>query len=118
MSIDFLHKEYFPDDTNVRAVAPQNRGEWLPLLHELGRNNITALLLEGGGELAAKALQCRIVDEVEFHIAPKILCGRNSRSVVGGSDPLKLAEAFALEKLQVKRAGCDLIINGRLKQED
>ena len=118
MSSDFLHKEYFPGDTNVRAVAPQNRGEWLDLLHELGRNNVTALLLEGGGELAAKALQCKIVDEVEFHIAPKILCGRNSRSVVGGSDPFKLAEAFALEKLQVKRAGCDLIINGRLKQED
>lgn len=111
-------QEYFPGDKNVRAVAPQTQTEWLELLAELGKNNITALLLEGGGELAGKALQAKIVDEVEFHVAPKILCGRNSRSVVAGENPLHLAEALNLERLQVKRAGCDLIISGKVKVEE
>ena len=97
-------QEYFPGDNNVRPVAPQNQAEWLELLTELGSNNVTALLLEGGGELAGRALQAKIVDEVEFHVAPKILCGRNSRSVVAGENPLKLAEALNLENMQIKRA--------------
>ena len=118
MSSELLHKEYFPDDASVQAVAPQSRTGWLELLTELGKNNITALLLEGGGELAGKALQAKIVDEVEFHIAPKILCGSSSRSVVGGANPQKLAEAMNLDSLQVKRAGCDLIISGKVKVED
>ena len=110
-------------DEIVKMAVPlffmvQNRAEWLELLTELGKNNITALLLEGGGELAGKALQAKIVDEVEFHIAPKLLCGRASRSVVGGENPQKLAEAMDLDDLQVKRVGCDLIISGKVKFED
>ena len=118
MSEDLLRCEYFPHDESVKAVAPQNRSEWLELLSDLGQNNITALLLEGGGELAGQALQAKIVDEVEFHIAPKLLTGRNSRTVVGGADPVRLADALNLDKLQVKRAGCDLIISGKVKFED
>lgn len=118
MSDALLRSEYFPDDPAVRAVAPANRAEWLELLTSLSENNVTALLLEGGGELSGNALQCGIVDEVEFHVAPKLLTGRNSRSVVAGADPVKLAEAINLEKLQVKRAGCDLIISGKVKFED
>ena len=117
MSEELLCQEYFPGET-VRAVAPRNRAEWLELLTELGKNDVTALLLEGGGELAAAALKNGIVDEVEFHVAPKLLTGRCSRSVVGGADPLKLAEAINLDQLQVRRAGCDLIINGKVKSED
>ena len=117
MSNDEL-QSYFPEDKNVIAAAPQNQTEWLEFLTRLGADNITALLLEGGGELAGRALQAKIVDEVEFHVAPKILCGRNSRCVVGGENPLHLAEAMNLEHLQVKRAGCDLIISGKVKVED
>ena len=117
LQIFLLRQEYFPGET-VRAVAPRNRAEWLELLTELGKNDVTALLLEGGGELAAAALKNGIVDEVEFHVAPKLLTGRCSRSVVGGADPLKLAEAINLDQLQVRRAGCDLIINGKVKSED
>ncbi len=119
MSSELLHKEFFPDDPSVRAVAPQNRSEWNSLLLELGARDIGALLIEGGGNLAGAVLQNGVADEVEFHIAPKLLTGKNSRPVVGGSyDPEKLAEALQLEKLKVKRAGCDIIINGKIKKQD
>lgn len=106
--------EYFPGDEQVFCVAPQTAGEWQELLLDMGRKNITSLLLEGGGELAAAAIQNHIVDEVEFHIAPKLLTGRNSRGVTAGADPELLAEAFELDKLQIKRAGSDLIVSGKL----
>ena len=110
--------KFFPGDDTVRAVTLTTPTEWQQLLQELGQQDMTALLLEGGGELAAAALKAQIVDEVEFHIAPKILTGRNSRSVVAGSDPLLLAEALQLGKLTVKRAGVDLLISGKVKYEE
>ncbi|MBE6379944.1 MAG: bifunctional diaminohydroxyphosphoribosylaminopyrimidine deaminase/5-amino-6-(5-phosphoribosylamino)uracil reductase RibD [Lentisphaerae bacterium] len=108
-----LMQEYFPAGESIRCVAPQTPDDWESLLRDMAADNITALLLEGGGELAAAAIQNKIVDEVEFHIAPKLLTGRNSRSVVGGVGPDKLADAFELEKLDVKRAGNDLIVSGK-----
>ena len=118
MSSEQLHREFFPDDPSVRAAAPQDRAQWLELLNDLGSRNVMALLLEGGGELAAAALQSGIVDEVEFHIAPKLLTGRNSRPVVGGRDPMQLSEALLLDKFHIRRAGNDLIVSGKLKVEE
>ena len=114
MSQERLHKDFFPEDAQVRPVAPQTAAEWDELLRGLAAEGITALLLEGGGELAGTALQAGVVDEVEFHIAPKILTGRSSRPAVGGNDPAKLAEALNLDKLRVCRYGCDLVVSGKL----
>lgn len=109
---------YFPDDPQVKAVAPANRAEWDEFLQHLADENVMALLLEGGGSLAGAALQNGIVDEVEFHIAPKLLTGANSRPAVGGADPLKLAEALDLDKFTVRRAGRDVILSGKVKYKD
>jgi riboflavin biosynthesis pyrimidine reductase len=111
-------QSYFPDDSQVKAVAPANRIEWDNFLQQLANENVMALLLEGGGSLAAAALQNRIADEVEFHIAPKLLTGANSRPVVAGCDPVKLAEALDLDKFTVRRAGRDVILSGKVKYKD
>ncbi len=66
-------------------ASPETPAEWRQFLADLGGQEITALLLEGGGELAAAALRAGIVDKVAFFIAPKILGGRGGpRSVVLG----------------------------------
>ena len=76
---------------------------------------MTALLLEGGGELAASALRAGIVNKVAFFVAPKILCGRGSRPVVGGDNPLALAEAKELINMRSRSVGDDLLITGYCK---
>ena len=73
------------------------------------------LLIEGGGDLAGRALQAGAVDEVVFYVAPKLLCGRGSRPVTGGRDPAKLNEALELESMRTKRVGNDLEISGWIK---
>ena len=73
-------------------------------------------MLEGGGELAASALFNRVVDEVEFHIAPKILGGRNSIPVVGGANPDSLSEALQLEKIETLKLGNDLAFHALVKK--
>ena len=93
----------------VRLDSPD---EWNAFLSRLGSENVTALLIEGGGELAASALRAGVVDKAEFHIAPKILGGRESRPSVGGADPDSLREAVELKDMRVRRAGADLIVTG------
>ena len=94
------------------TVKPTTTPEWVELLADLGRRDVTALLLEGGGELAASALAARVVNQVAFFVAPKILGGRGSRPVVGGSERMSLDEAWQLSRLRVERVGDDLLLQG------
>ncbi len=95
-----------------RLVKPTTITSWMDLLCSLGQENVTALLLEGGGELAANALQCGIVNKLVFFVAPKILCGRNSRPVVGGPSPLSLDNAISVSNLTATRVGDDWMMTG------
>ncbi len=101
-----------PEPEIIRASTPE---EWREVMRKLGGENVTAILVEGGGELAASLLAAGVVDKVEFHIAPKILGGRDSRPVVGGENPLSLAEAVNLTGVKTKRIGDDIVVSGYTK---
>jgi len=94
------------------VIAPQTPEEWHIEMSRLGSEGVTALLIEGGGELAGTVLQAGIVDKVEFFIAPKILGGRDSRCVVGGENPLSLSEAMNLDRVEIETIGNDLRVSG------
>lgn len=113
----FSEKELFeimPSGRKPELARPSSESAWNELLLRLGSENVTALLIEGGGELAASALSAGVVDKVEFHIAPKILGGRNSRAVVGGADPGALAKALELKEVSVEKLGADISVTGYL----
>ncbi|MDT8391484.1 MAG: bifunctional diaminohydroxyphosphoribosylaminopyrimidine deaminase/5-amino-6-(5-phosphoribosylamino)uracil reductase RibD [Lentisphaeria bacterium] len=98
----------------VGLCAAQSREDWLAWLTTLGAANVTAVLVEGGGELAANLLAAQVVSRVTFFIAPKILGGQDSRPVVGGANPLSLAEARPLANVDIQQVGADIMITGRL----
>ena len=75
------------------------------------------MLIEGGGELAAAALEAGVVDFAEFHIAPKLLGGRDSRPVLGGENPDSMAFARRLHRVKVNRYGEDFAISGYLEED-
>ena len=95
-------------------LAPADSDAWRAELTRLGGEQVTALLVEGGGELAGTLLAAGVVDKVEFHVAPKLLGGTHSRPVVGGPDPLKLAEALPLSRVTVEPLDDDFIFTGYL----
>ena len=92
------------------SVTLDSVEDWSFFLDRLGRENVTMLLIEGGGELAASAIRAQAVDKIEFHVAPKLLGGRGSRPVLGGPDPASLSEAVRLDRMRVTPMGCDLRI--------
>ncbi|MCQ2379477.1 MAG: bifunctional diaminohydroxyphosphoribosylaminopyrimidine deaminase/5-amino-6-(5-phosphoribosylamino)uracil reductase RibD [Victivallaceae bacterium] len=108
--------DIFPDG-NAEIVHADGPDEWENLLDVLGRRGITALLIEGGGELAASALRAEVVDYVEFHVAPKILGGRGSRPAVGGPDPEVIGDAVKLSDMRVEIVGDDIVISGTPREE-
>jgi diaminohydroxyphosphoribosylaminopyrimidine deaminase/5-amino-6-(5-phosphoribosylamino)uracil reductase len=107
--------EYFPDG-NVERVEPETKEEWHSLLVRLGARGVTCLLIEGGGELAAAAVDAGAVDMVEFHIAPKLLGGRGSRPVLGGNNPDSMEFARKLHNVKVTHYGEDIAISGYLEE--
>ena len=107
--------ECYPDG-NFELVELRSSDDWEALLAELGSRGMISLLIEGGGELAASAIAAKAVDYAEFHIAPKLLGGRNSRPALGGDDPETLADAKMLHRVKCEACGSDFIISGYLKE--
>ena len=89
----------------VITVQADTKVAWDAFLSEWGAKDITMLLLEGGGELAANALSCGIVNQIQFFIAPKIIGGRDSVPVVGGAAPATLADALRLRDIRIETVG-------------
>jgi diaminohydroxyphosphoribosylaminopyrimidine deaminase/5-amino-6-(5-phosphoribosylamino)uracil reductase len=80
------------------------------LLGKLGAENVTSLLVEGGGEVNASFLLGGLTHRIAFFYAPKILGGRDSRKAVAGDGAKSLANALQLQDVEWKRLGPDLLL--------
>jgi len=81
------------------------------LLHELHRRGHVVALLEGGPRLAGSFLREGLVDEFVAYLAPTVL--GSGRAAVDGTGVATLADALALDILDVRRVGPDVRISGR-----
>jgi diaminohydroxyphosphoribosylaminopyrimidine deaminase/5-amino-6-(5-phosphoribosylamino)uracil reductase len=99
----------------IEAPVLRNGGlnlRWL--LKLLGKENVTSLLVEGGGEANASFLLAGLAHRVAFFYAPKILGGRDSRTAVGGVGVKSLEAAPKLEQTEWRKIGPDLLLLARV----
>lgn len=96
--------------------APARAGRiYLPwLLRRLGAEEVTSLLVEGGGEVNASFLLGGLTHRVVFFYAPKILGGRKAIKGVAGEGFPSVARALKLRELEWSRFGDDLMLTARL----
>jgi diaminohydroxyphosphoribosylaminopyrimidine deaminase / 5-amino-6-(5-phosphoribosylamino)uracil reductase len=102
-------------DLGVRIVQIPVDGAQLKLpsvLHELGQQSLTSVLIEGGAEVAASFIEARLVDKLTFFMAPKIIGGRDAKSVIAGDGIEHLSDALNLRDLKLTPRGTDLEITG------
>jgi diaminohydroxyphosphoribosylaminopyrimidine deaminase/5-amino-6-(5-phosphoribosylamino)uracil reductase len=86
------------------------RGESLrAVLRDLGRRQVTSVLIEGGGTVLGEAFDRRLVDEVHFYLAP-LLCG--GPNVIGGRGAAATVESLSLNEVRYERLGNDVVIRG------
>ncbi|MEM3402876.1 MAG: 2,5-diamino-6-(ribosylamino)-4(3H)-pyrimidinone 5'-phosphate reductase [Candidatus Hadarchaeales archaeon] len=91
-------------------VIGKNEVDLGKLLETLKRKGVKKLLLEGGSTLNWNMLANGLVDEIIISIAPVIVGGEKSKSLVGGAGFERVAEGIRLRLRKVERVGRDLTL--------
>ena len=84
------------------------------LLKKLGAENVTSLLVEGGGEVNAAFLVGGFAQRLAFFYAPKILGGRDARKGVAGDGVKNLSDVIRLRDVSWRKLGEDLLLTARV----
>jgi len=96
----------------LRAPTRGGRVDLRWLMRRLGREEVTSLLVEGGGEVNAAFLAAGLARRVAFFYAPKVLGGRAARKAVAGEHsfhpPIRLTE------ITWRRLGPDLFMTATI----
>lgn len=80
------------------------------VLEDLGRKEVTSVLIEGGGDLLGQAFAARLVDKVQFYVAPLFTGG--PVPAVGGRGAASTSEGAHLKEVRYERIGSDLCVSG------
>jgi diaminohydroxyphosphoribosylaminopyrimidine deaminase / 5-amino-6-(5-phosphoribosylamino)uracil reductase len=85
-------------------------------LAELGRLEITSVLLEGGPTLAGSFLDAGEIDELRLFIAPVVIGGEGARPLASGRGVAAIAGAQRALATEWERVGDDLLVRARLQE--
>ncbi len=94
----------FTDEHRDRTLVFRGR-PLKSVLRDLGKRGCTSVMIEGGGELLGAAFDAKLVDRVQFYLAP-MLCG--GPTVIGGLGAGSTRAAPALENIAFRKIGPDL----------
>lgn len=97
-------------------IIPQKHGmvSLKAVLNKLGKAGMSTVLLEGGSTLNATALHEGLANQVRLYVAPKLLGGQNAKSLIGGSSPNSIDQAWNLVNPELKKIGQDWLVLGSL----
>jgi diaminohydroxyphosphoribosylaminopyrimidine deaminase/5-amino-6-(5-phosphoribosylamino)uracil reductase len=90
-------------------------GNTIPgLLAELGKRQMTNVLVEGGSGLLGSFRDGDHVDEVHVFMAPKLVGGDQAPGPLGGTGSEQMADALSLENPRFTTLEGDIYLHGRL----
>ncbi len=87
------------------------------LLMILGEQNITSILIEGGPTVNASFLQAGIVDKLILFIAPILIGGKTTPSLIGGTGIKKLADAINLTDFTIRKIDNNFLFEGYIRKQ-
>ncbi len=97
------------------APAVDGRPDLDRVMAELGKREITSLIIEGGAMVNWAALASGIVDKIFFYYAPKILSGTGSIPFALGAGYRRISEAAYVQSVTLHRFGEDFAVEGYLR---
>ncbi|MDP2653964.1 MAG: bifunctional diaminohydroxyphosphoribosylaminopyrimidine deaminase/5-amino-6-(5-phosphoribosylamino)uracil reductase RibD [Candidatus Omnitrophota bacterium] len=96
------------------AVCPSRSGRvdlaWL--MRYLAEQEISHLLIEGGGSVIGSALKARLVDKMMIVIAARVTGDEKAKPSVQGLSAPRVGDFLKLRDYSVKQIGGDLVIEG------
>jgi len=96
----------------LRLPSLAGRVSLTHLLTALGQRRMMSVMVEGGGELNAALLKAKLVNHVRLYVAPTLLGGTQSKGVIGGMSPHRLADAWKLTQVRTRVLGTDVVVEG------
>lgn len=97
----------------ILRVERNEEGLCLPqVLHELGQQQLTSLIVEGGADVAGAFVQQRLIDKVSFFLAPKLIGGRAAYPAIGGAGFARLSQALQLRDVTIQPHDADFELTG------
>ncbi|GAA0329540.1 bifunctional diaminohydroxyphosphoribosylaminopyrimidine deaminase/5-amino-6-(5-phosphoribosylamino)uracil reductase RibD [Bacillus carboniphilus] len=82
------------------------------VLEVLGREEVSSLLIEGGGHINASFIEKRLVNKVVIYLAPKLVGGQNAPTFLEGTGVNNMSEAVELKPMMMEPIGNDFKIVG------
>jgi diaminohydroxyphosphoribosylaminopyrimidine deaminase/5-amino-6-(5-phosphoribosylamino)uracil reductase len=100
----------------VPVSTTEGRVDLSAVLAELGRRDITSVVIEAGPTLNFEALRSGCVDKLLCFIAPRILGGQSPLPLVGGAGFVRLDRSLQLRFASVEQIGEDLLVEAYIKK--
>lgn len=87
------------------------------LLKYLGKSSVQSVFVEGGGItngyfFSSFLKNKKLLDKVIFYVAPKLMGGQNSLSVIGGNGIDKLKNVVEFKSFESQKIGSDFRVTG------
>jgi len=98
-------KTYFCSDSGGRVDLKS-------MLKEIGKEPISSILVEGGGELIGSLFDLGLVDKVVAFIAPVVIGGEDSPNAVKGQGALDMSAIYRLCDVKTESLGTDMMVSG------
>lgn len=98
----------------VLAEESEGRPSLSTVMNELGSRDMTNVLVEGGAAVLGSLFDHRLADMVHVFLGPRIIGGLDAWSAVAGLGCESLGEAFTIVDPEVRQAGGDVYVYGRL----
>ncbi|MBA3544767.1 MAG: RibD family protein, partial [Chthoniobacterales bacterium] len=99
----------FADRAADRTLVYRNK-TLARVLADLGKKEITSVLIEGGGDLLGQAFDARLVDKVQFFLAPLLTGG--PVPAVAGKGAGSTGNGARLREMQSEKIDRDLCLTG------
>ncbi len=96
----------FTDEFQERTIVAKGRS-LRQTLAMLGKKSVTSVLIEGGGQILAAAFKERVVDEIAFFVAPRVLGGPSQAVALGDF----LSPSCRLQNLTCQKMKNDIFLH-------
>ncbi len=99
----------------IRVRLAGDRVDLGGVLADLGKREITSLLVEGGAALLSSFLSGRLADRAAVFVAPIFIGGEGSPGPYDAGGAPRVADALRLVDVEVERLGDDVMVTGLLR---
>lgn len=96
----------------VRLPATSGKVSLAAALKWLGHQEISSVLVEGGGQLLTSLIEKRLADKLVLIFSPRLIGGEKAPSFLGGKGVAQVENALRLRRVSTFRLGPDIVFEG------